>query len=287
MSRTQLPRPTRDCPPGMPGPEERFRILESMIFVSPTPVRLSELAEATGWSEGQIERDLKQVEGRYLDHGMELQRVAGAYRLVTKAELSEHVERLIGVQTRRRLTRSQLETLAVVAYRQPVTRAQVEAYRGVNCERLLSQLSDLRLIREAGRAELPGRPYLYATTVEFLRYFGLEKLDHLPDMGELKRQPVEGISASQALWNASARGETRWDEAPIEAPAAPAHVQVSLPAEPQSAPLSVPEPRPRLQAMAPLAEEIASPTSPTKSLRKLLDKIRGRSPVAQKVEEAS
>lgn len=258
--------------PDVPAPQERFRILESMIFVSPTPVRLSELAEATGWSEGMIERDLSQVKGRYLDHGLELQRVAGAYRLVTKAELSEHVERLIGVQTRRRLTRSQLETLAVVAYRQPVTRAQVEAYRGVNCERLLSQLTDLRLVREAGRAELPGRPYLYATTVEFLRYFGLEKLDHLPDMGELKREPVEGISASQARWNASARGEAQWDETPAAPPAAPVATPMLSP------------------TMAPLAEEMsASSASPTKSLRKLLDKIRGRSAAAKpaRAEEAS
>ena len=260
-----------------PSPDERFRILESMIFVSPTPVRLSELAEATGWTEGMIERDLRQVAGRYLDHGLELQRVAGAYRLVTKAELSEHVERLIGVQTRRRLSRSQLETLAVVAYRQPVTRAQVEAYRGVNCERLLAQLSDLRLIREAGRAELPGRPYIYATTVEFLRYFGIDKLENLPDMGELKRQPVEGISASQALWNASARGETNWDE-----PTAPVEVSV-----PEPAPAAVAH-VPTIQAMAPIAEELSgAAASSTKSLRKLLDKILGRSPAKARVEEAS
>lgn len=263
-----------------PSPDERFRILESMIYVSPTPVRLSELAEATGWTEGMIERDLRQVGGRYIDHGLELQRVAGAYRLVTKAELSEHVERLIGVQTRRRLSRSQLETLAVVAYRQPVTRAQVEAYRGVNCERLLAQLSDLRLIREAGRAELPGRPYLYATTVEFLRYFGIDKLENLPDMGELKRQPVEGISASQALWNASARGESNWDT-PVE-PLAPT-LTSSVPV-PEPAPAAVAQ-APIIQAMAPIAEEAASGT--TKSLRKLLDKIRGRSPAKVRVEEAS
>ena len=263
-----------------PTPDERFRILESMIFVSPTPVRLSELAEATGWTEGMIERDLRQVAGRYLDHGLELQRVAGAYRLVTKAELSEHVERLIGVQTRRRLSRSQLETLAVVAYRQPVTRAQVEAYRGVNCERLLAQLSDLRLIREAGRAELPGRPYIYATTIEFLRYFGIDKLENLPDMGELKRQPVEGISASQALWNASARGESSWD-----APAA-ASEEVAVP---EPAPAAVAQAPSTIQAMGPIAEELSgAAASSTKSLRKLLDKIRGRSPAkASRVEEAS
>jgi segregation and condensation protein B len=268
----------KDYPP----PQDRFRILEAMIFVSPSPVRLRELAEATGWSEGMIERDLSQVAGRYLDHGLELQRVAGAYRLVTKAELSEHVERLIGVQNRRRLTRAQLETLSVVAYRQPVTRAQVEAYRGVNCERLLGQLSDMRLVREAGRAELPGRPLIYATTIDFLRYFGLESLDQLPDLGDLKRQPVEGISASQALWNASARGEAKWDEGPAEEPAL------------QPAATPAPVAQPALQTMGPLAEEISGGEAAggtTKSLRKLLDKIRGRSAAQQKkaarVEEAS
>jgi segregation and condensation protein B len=248
-----------------PTPDERFRVLEAMIFVSSGPVRLSELSEATGWPEGLIERDLQKVKGRYLDHGLELQRVAGAYRLVTKAELNEHIEKLIGVQTRRRLTRAQLETLAVIAYRQPVTRAELEGYRGVGCERLLSQLCDMRLIREAGRAELPGRPYLYATTVEFLRYFGLESLEKLPDMGDLKRNPVEGISASQARWNASAQGEESWDN----------EVQIQAP------PASPPAPVATFAAMQPIAEELAGANSPTKSLRKLLDKIRGRSARAQ------
>lgn len=262
-----------------PSPDERFRTLEAMIFVSPSPVRLSELAEATGWSESMIQRDLNQVQGRYLDHGLELQKVAGAYRLVTKAELSEAVERLIGVQSRRRLTRAQLETLSVVAYRQPVTRAQVEAYRGVNCDRLLSQLSDMRLLREAGRAELPGRPLIYATTVEFLRYFGLESLEQLPDLSELKKQPTEGISASQARWNSSARGESEWDESEVTAVVPEA---VSTPA-PEAAPVAH---RANMNTMAPIAEELSQ--TPTKSLRKLLDKIRGRNPVAkQRVEEAS
>lgn len=256
-----------------PSPDERFRILEAMIFVSPNPVRASELAEATGWSESMIQRDLQQCQGRFLDHGLEIQKVAGAYRLVTKAQLSDAVDRLIGVQSRRRLTRAQLETLSIVAYRQPVTRAQVEAYRGVNCDRLLSQLSDMRLVREAGRAELPGRPLIYATTIEFLRYFGLESLEQLPDLSELKKQPQEGISASQARWNSSARGETEWDEVPAAPTAAPV---AQAPATSS----------PGFQTMAPIAEELSQ--QPTKSLRKLLDKIRGRNPVAaHKVEEAS
>jgi len=262
-----------------PSPAERFRILEALIFASQSPVRSSEMAEVTGWPESLIERDLRQVEGRFLDHGLQLQKVAGTFRLVTKAELSEYVEKLIGVQSRRRLSRAQLETLSVVAYRQPVPRAQVEAYRGVNCDRVLAQLSDLRLIREAGRAELPGRPYLFATTVEFLRYFGLESLQQLPDMGDYKREPQEGISASQAHWNASARGQESWDG---EATPEPATV-----AAPPASPVAVP----KMGTMAPIAEEISAGSS-TKSLRKLLDKIKGRSAAQARVgplqrEEAS
>lgn len=269
-------------PTDLPDSEERIRALEAMIFMSPTPVRPSELAEATGWGEGLIERDLSKVRARYRDHGLQLQKVAGAYRLVTRAETSPYVERLIGVQSRRRLSRAQLETLSVVAYRQPVTRAQVEAYRGVNCDRILAQLCDLRLIREAGRAEGPGRPLLYASTVEFLRYFGLENLSQLPDIGDLRKESSQGISASQAHWNASARGETSWDERP-EVAEPPAATLESQPHASQEAEV----PQPQFSAMAPIAEELAH--SPTKSLRKLLDKIRGRSATRtpQRVEEAS
>ena len=266
-------------PTDLPESEERIRALEAMIFMSPTPVRPSELSEATGWSESLIERDLNKVRARYRDHGIQLQKVAGAYRLVTRSETSPYVERLIGVQSRRRLSRAQLETLSVVAYRQPVTRAQVEAYRGVNCDRILAQLCDLRLIREAGRAETPGRPLIYASTVEFLRYFGLENLGQLPDIGDLRKESSQGISASQAHWNASARGETSWDEV-AEPPAA------ALESQPHPS-QEVEVPQPQFSAMAPIAEELAH--SPTKSLRKLLDKIRGRSSTRtpQRAEEAS
>lgn len=268
-------------PKEYPAPAERFRALEAMIFTSPSPVRASELSEATGWPESLIERDLRGATGRYVDHGVELQKVAGAWRMVTKAELSGAVERLVGVQNRRRLTRAQLETLAVVAYRQPVTRAQVESYRGVCSDRLLSQLSDMRLIREAGRAELPGRPLIYATTVEFLRYFGMESLGALPDMGELKRASSVGISASQARWNASARGETSWDSAEEQSDSVEEMPQVA--AAPGAAPVALPD-RPAASEGA-----VAEANTPTKSLRKLLDKIRGRSAATapRRREEAS
>ena len=249
----------------IPPPEQRVAALEAMLFASPGPVRFSELAEATGWGNRMLEQDLQNLESSLVHRGIELQRVAGALRLVTSRGAAPFVERLIGVQTRRRLSRAQLETLAIVAYRQPVTRAQAEALRGVSCERLLGQLCDLRLIREVGRADLPGRPIIYGTTMDFLRYFGLNNMEQLPDLRELKRNmAVEGVSASQASWNAAARGDT-------ERPEGFESVDVA----PRQEERKVEEPH-RMGAMQPLAAELAG--APSQGLLKLFNKIRGKSP---------
>jgi segregation and condensation protein B len=243
--------------------------LEAMLFASPGAVRISELIEATGWKPAQVDKDLEALEESLRVRGIELQRVAGAVRLMTSAPTAPFVERLIGVQSRRRLTRAQLETLAVVAYRQPATRAQAESLRGVSCERVLAQLCDLRLIREVGRAELPGRPLLYGTTADFLRYFGLNSLEQLPDIFQLKRtMPAEGVSASQASWNAAARGET-------ENPEGFESVDVSQAVAPQ---VATPTPN-RMGTMVPIAAELAG--GPSAGLQKLFDKIRGKRPVQQ------
>ena len=243
------PPPVPDEPPT---PMLRLKALEAMLFASPGPVKLSELTEATGWDKPMVERDLEQLAESLQGRGIELQRVAGAMRLVTAPSVARYVERLIGVQTRRRLSRAQLEVLAVVAYRQPVTRAMVESLRGVGSNRVLGQLCDLRLIREIGRAELPGRPLLYGTTSDFLRYFGIDTLTQLPDIAQLR--PKANVSASQAQFNAAARGEEVEEGAAEEVEASP-H---------------------KMGTMQPLAAELTQ--EPSGSLRKLLDKIRGKSP---------
>ncbi len=243
------------APAEPPSPTTRLMALEAMLFASPTPVKVSELMEATGWEKPMVERDLDQLAEVLLGRGIELQRIAGAMRLVTAPSVARYVERLIGVQTKRRLTRAQLETLAVVAYRQPVTRATVEALRGVSSDRVLGQLCELRLVREVGRAELPGRPLLYGTTADFLRYFGIDDLRHLPDIAQLKPKAPQ-VSASQAQFNAAARGE----EAPVE----------------EEAEVSEEETIHKLGAMQPLAAELSQ--EPSGSLRKLLAKIRGKAP---------
>ncbi len=166
----------------MTSQEERIRALEAMLFASPGAVKTVELAEATGWPPEQIKEDTvelqKQLEGR----GIELARVAGALRLVTRPDQAEYVEKLLQVQTKKRLTRAQLEVLAIVAYKQPVTRAQLEQFRGINCDRTLAQLSDLNLVRQLGRADLPGRPFVFGTTPEFLQHFGIDRLSELPKL---------------------------------------------------------------------------------------------------------
>jgi len=267
VSNRRAPKPIvvedNTLPPPPSNQEERLAALEAMLFASPGAVRFSELAEATGWKASLLERDLGQLAQTLRPRGIELQRVAGAVRLVTRNTTSGYVERLIGVQTRRRLTRAQLETLSVVAYRQPATRAQAEALRGVSCERVLGQLCDLRLIREVGRAELPGRPLLYGTTPDFLRYFGLNSLDQMPDLTELKRStPVEGVSASQASWNAAARGETENPQGFDSVDITPDTNEASSPS--------------KMGTMQPIAAELAG--APSAGLQKLFDRIKGKKP---------
>lgn len=256
--------------------QERLAILEAMLFASPVPVKVEELTEASGWTAANVRKDLEELENALEPRGFQLERVADAYRLVTKGTQARFVEKLLGVQTRRRLTRAQLETLAIVSYRQPVTRAQAEALRGVSCERLLGQLVDLRLIREVGRAELPGKPIIYGTTPEFLRYFGLNSLHDLPDIGELKRrQNPAQVSASQASWNAAARGES-------DQPSGFSHTRPEEILQKETASGAKP------LVDTPLSAATAAPSvGPSQGLMKLFDRIRGKKAPKKAIAESA
>ena len=173
----------------MTSQEERIRALEAMLFASPGAVKTAELAEATGWPQEQIREDTAELQKQLQGRGIELARVAGALRLVTRPDQAPYVEKLLQVQTKKRLTRAQLEVLAIVAYKQPVTRAQLEQFRGVNCDRTLAQLSDLNLVRQLGRAELPGRPFIFGTSPEFLQHFGIDRISELPKLEWAAEEP--------------------------------------------------------------------------------------------------
>ena len=158
------------------------KAIEAMLFASPGPLHLEEIAEAGGWDKDDTERFIDRLRRQLRDRSLEVRRVAGAYQMLTRSEVAPYIERILQVQNKRRLTRAQMEVLAIVAYKQPTTRAELEAARGINSDRTLAQLVDLELVNQSGRSELPGRPFQFSTTPLFLEHFGLSELGQLPEL---------------------------------------------------------------------------------------------------------
>lgn len=158
--------------------------VESLLFVADGPVSVSRLAEALEVTPGQVERALIDLVDAYAGRGLCLQRAGGRVQLISTPEAAPWVERFLGLEARARLSRAALETLAIIAYRQPVTRPEIEVVRGVSSDSVLRTLLSVGLIEDVGRAPTVGRPILYGTTFEFLQHFGLSSLDELPPLGE-------------------------------------------------------------------------------------------------------
>ncbi|MDE3101202.1 MAG: SMC-Scp complex subunit ScpB [Chloroflexota bacterium] len=152
---------------------------EAVLFVAEKPVPRSELARIVGCTPRQLDAALAELASAYEGSGLRLQHGDDEWQIVTAPEMSSFVATYLGAD-RLRVSPASLETLAVIAYRQPITRAEVEAIRGVNCDQTIYTLMSRRLIEERGRKETPGRPILYGTTWEFLECFGLASLDRLP-----------------------------------------------------------------------------------------------------------
>jgi len=153
--------------------------LECLLLMADRPLSLGELADYLGVTPPAVRQMLDELPGRYV--GMMIVEVAGGYELVTRPEYAEYVSRL-HQPPRLRLSPAAMETLAIVAYRQPVTRPEIELLRGVNSDRVVATLQEHGLISERGHKEAPGRPMLYGTTDKFLKLFGLVSLDTLPDL---------------------------------------------------------------------------------------------------------
>ena len=153
--------------------------IEAVLFVAEKPVSRAELARVAGATPKQAEAALAELASGYAGTGLRLAHDGDDWQLVTGPEHAAAVSAYLGAD-RLRVSSASLETLAAVAYRQPVTRAEVEAIRGVNCDQTIYTLMQRRLIEERGRKEAPGRPILYGTTWEFLECFGLASLDELP-----------------------------------------------------------------------------------------------------------
>jgi len=168
--------------------EEQRRIIEALILASPEPISAARIAEIVPYCKPGVAKDLVNelnTEYQEQDRAFEIWEVAGGYQIRTRAEFSGYLQQL-RKQRSLRLSRAALETLAIVAYKQPTTRAEVEQVRGVDVGAVLRGLLDRRLVRITGHREVPGRPMLYGTTRRFLEIFGLESLKGLPSLRQLE-----------------------------------------------------------------------------------------------------
>ncbi|MBX3732361.1 MAG: SMC-Scp complex subunit ScpB [Verrucomicrobiae bacterium] len=208
-------------------------ILESLLFSAPKPLSVSELREvlvkaATEGEPAPETAGFRKVPGAEIEGALEvlaaehaasgrsyrLVCIAGAWQFVTQPEYSPWLRAFVGAKARpTRLSQPALETLAVIAYRQPVTRAEIEQIRGVAVDGVVATLKERGLIEEAGRAEVVGRPMQYATTRAFLEYFGLASLEELPAADELRRIPVQ---RPEALVTAEAGGTEPVEQMSLE-----------------------------------------------------------------------
>ncbi|HEX2993313.1 MAG TPA: SMC-Scp complex subunit ScpB [Anaerolineales bacterium] len=156
--------------------------LEALLFVAAEPATTAQLAAALDVAPSVIERGLNELDASLATRGLRLQRHAGRFQLTTAPQLAELVERFLGLEATTHLSRAALETLAIIAYQQPVTRPQIDSIRGVKSDSMMKSLLSKGLILESGRADGPGRPILYSTTPEFLQHFGLNSILEMPPL---------------------------------------------------------------------------------------------------------
>ncbi len=167
-------------------------ILESLLFASEGPITIHRLGEVLeGVERSEISSVLQELQAEYdaSGRGFRLAEVAGGYQMQTARENADWVKKLYRDRPQR-MSRATLETLAIVAYKQPITRAEIEAIRGVDVDGVVATLLDRRLIRIVARKDVPGRPFLYGSTPEFLQLFNLKDLSHLPTLKEMEEMTL-------------------------------------------------------------------------------------------------
>lgn len=167
--------------PGLPL-DRLAGLVESLLFVAPDPVPVTALADALEETPERIEEALAHLSGLQHDRGVQVQRARDRVQLVSAPEAAPYIERFLGLDLVVKLSPAALETLAIIAYRQPVTRAQIDEWRGVNSDGVLRTLLHRGLVEQGERLEQAGRPFHYHTTFDFLQHFGLQSLDDLPPL---------------------------------------------------------------------------------------------------------
>ena len=193
-------------------------VVEALLFASDVPLEIERIREVLDLEDAAAARELVgELVARYEseERGLSIMEVGGGWRMVTRPELAPWLVRLARARTRVRLSRPALETLAIVAYKQPVSRPEIDAVRGVNSDATLDNLLERRLVRIGGRKEAPGRPFVYETTREFLVAFGLRDVDDLPKVeGDLVIPELAADAATVAAEAPTVDGEAQAQQDP-------------------------------------------------------------------------
>lgn len=156
-------------------------MIEALLFVADEPISLKKLAEITDLPSTAVYNHLRNLRQEYEKRGFHLLEIAGGWQFLTDAAFTSQIERLYHPR-KQQLSKAALETLAIIAYRQPITRLEIENIRQVKIDAMINKLMEKKLVREVGRLETPGKPILYGTTKEFLSFFGIDSLDDLPPL---------------------------------------------------------------------------------------------------------
>jgi segregation and condensation protein B len=206
----QAPLPGGD-EPSLLSDAELTALLEALLLVAPGPATAEELARGAGVERHRIEAALIELE-QAQDRGWVLQRHAERVQLATSPRFAPHVRRFLGLEREARLSAAALEALAVVAYQQPVTRAEIEGVRGVDCAGVLTTLLSRGLIEAVGRLSAPGNPFQYGTTPDFLLHFGLRSVADLPPLGQVEgrdgRAVLEAVASAALVEQEEKSGAT-------------------------------------------------------------------------------
>lgn len=158
-------------------------VLESLLFAWGEPLNINEISRILDMSAGNINHILEEMIISFnedTDRGLVIQKFGNSYQITTKKENYEFIQSLLQTTVNKSLSTAAMETLSIIAYKQPVTKVEIELIRGVKCSNVIKGLLDKNLIKEVGRLDKPGRPAIYSTTDEFLRHFGLNSINELP-----------------------------------------------------------------------------------------------------------
>ena len=175
-------------------------IIEAILFTMGESVELEKIADAIELDKKETKKIIERMMEHYTDDsiGLQIIELDGAYQMCTKSEMYEYLIRIAKQPKRHALTEVLLETLSIIAYKQPITKVEIEKIRGVSCDHAVSKLMEYNLVCELGRLDAPGRPLLFGTTEEFLRSFGVQSIDELPSLNPVQVEEFKQEAEEEA-----------------------------------------------------------------------------------------